>query len=140
VRARDDSLNGTFLNGERMIRGEAVVLKEGDVLSPVVILRKPPQVIPAKEREKLVVALVFHRDADEARASARDAAAAAAAAASKSTPKPAQSRAPAAASSTPIVPAAAANAKHDGRGVGGHALETAMLQATWPTCSWAQRR
>ena len=67
VLARDDSLNGTFLNGERMVRGEAVALKEGDVLSPVVILRKPPQAIPAKEREKIIVALVFHLDADEAR-------------------------------------------------------------------------
>ena len=67
VLACDTSTNGTFLNGERMEHGKAVALKEGDVLSLVIMLRKQPHTIPTKERDKLIATIVFHQDADFAR-------------------------------------------------------------------------
>ena len=96
VFACDGSSNGTFLNGKRMVRGEAIALKEGDVLSLVQILPFPPQAIRAEERGKLILGLVFHRDADEARrvaqatTAAAEPAATAAAAASSDEVAPAQ--------------------------------------------------
>ena len=57
------------LNGIRMVRGEAVALKEGDELRIVLkgdMLPKPPQAICAEECKKLKVVFVFHMDADEA--------------------------------------------------------------------------
>ena len=70
VFACDESANGTMLNGIRMVRGEAVALKEGDELRIVFkedMLPKPPQAICAEECKKLKVVFVFHMDADEAR-------------------------------------------------------------------------
>ena len=68
VSARDTSTNGTKLNGKRMVRGEAVALKEGDELRIVLkedLMPTPPHapICP----EKLKVVFVFHLDVDEAR-------------------------------------------------------------------------
>ena len=67
VLACDTSTNGTFLNGERMVHGKAIALKDGDVLSLVIMLRKQPHTIPTKQRDKLIATIVFHQDADFAR-------------------------------------------------------------------------
>jgi hypothetical protein len=67
VSARDTSTNGTKLNGKRMVRGEAVALKEGDELRIVLkedLMPTPPHAICP---EKLKVVFVFHLDVDEAR-------------------------------------------------------------------------
>jgi hypothetical protein len=67
VSARDESTNGTKLNGNRMVRGEAVALKEGDELRIVLkedLMPTPPHAICP---EKLKVVFVFHLDVDEAR-------------------------------------------------------------------------
>ena len=62
VSARDTSTNGTKLNGKRMVRGEAVALKEGDELRIVLkedLMPTPPHAICP---EKLKDVFVFHHE------------------------------------------------------------------------------
>ena len=58
ILARDTSSNGTFLNGERMVKGDGLQLHQGDVLSIVVPLRVSPQQLSEKKRSGLIAAFV----------------------------------------------------------------------------------
>ena len=47
----DLSSNGTFLNGERMVKGQVVPLQDGDIISPVVITRHRPDSLLSQQHQ-----------------------------------------------------------------------------------------
>ena len=58
----DLSSNGTFLNGERMVKGQVVTLQDGDILSPVVITRHRPDSLLSQQLQIIVICFVYHSD------------------------------------------------------------------------------
>lgn len=59
----DMSTNGTFLNGNRLEKGRPQVLSDGDVISPVVISRKPPSALNEHQRKMLIACFTFRSSA-----------------------------------------------------------------------------
>ena len=51
----DTSTNGTFLNGYQLLRGVQVEVFSQDIISPVVILRRPPWTLSDEKQRRLGV-------------------------------------------------------------------------------------
>ena len=56
----DQSTNGTYVNGERIASKTPLPLRDGDVVSPVVITKKAPDLLSDEQRKMLIIGFVYH--------------------------------------------------------------------------------